>query len=67
MLLLHPRRVVLVAGIALAGAASSSAQTAPTQLDRIEQKLDAILHRLDQSPGQAAGTPPSPPAATAGV
>ena len=34
---------------------------AQTQLDRIEQKLDTILHRLDQAqPGQAIGTPPPP-------
>jgi hypothetical protein len=26
----------------------ASAQSPPTQLDRIEQKLDTILHRLDQ-------------------
>jgi hypothetical protein len=66
MLLHHPCLVVLVAGIALAGAASSSAQTTPTQLDRIEQKLDTILHRLDQNgPGQA--TSPSLSAATAGI
>jgi hypothetical protein len=65
MLLLHPRLVVLVVGIGLAGVASSSAQTAPTQLDRIEQKLDTILHRLDQ--GQAASAPSSPRSATADI
>jgi hypothetical protein len=39
----------------------ASAQSPPTQLDRIEQKLDTILHRLDQlRPGQTGvSTPPS--------
>ena len=49
------------------GSHRPSAQAPPTQLDRIEQKLDTILHRLDQmQPGQAAG-PPTAPAATHGV
>ena len=62
--MLHLRLAVLAAGLSLAGTASVFAQTAPTQLDRIEQKLDTILHRLDQmQPGQADGTPPTASAA----
>src|SRR5271165_7138671 len=65
--MLHPRLAVLAAGMLLAGTAAVFAQTAPTQLDRIEQKLDTILHRLDQMPpGQADGTPPTAAAATPG-
>jgi hypothetical protein len=58
---------VLVADIVVSGATPAPAQAPPTQLDRIEQKLDIILHRLDQlQPGPAepsAGPPalPSPP------
>jgi hypothetical protein len=63
--MLHPRLAVLAAGLSLAGTASVCAQTAPTQLDRIEQKLDTILHRLDQmQPGQTDGTRPTASAAT---
>jgi hypothetical protein len=59
--MLHPRLAALAAGIVLAGVASASAQTPATQLDRIEQKLDAILGRLDQmQPGQAMGANPAP-------
>ena len=66
--MLHLRLTVLAAGISLAGAASVFAQTAPTQLDRIEQKLDTILHRLDQmQSGQAGGTRPTAAAATPGL
>jgi hypothetical protein len=66
--MLHPRLAVLAAGMLLAGTAAVFAQTAPTQLDRIEQKLDTILHRLDQMPpGQADGTPPTAAAATPGL
>jgi hypothetical protein len=51
----RPRPLLLAAGIALSGMTSVSAQAPPTQLDRIEQKLDTILRRLDQPPpGQAA-------------
>jgi hypothetical protein len=63
----HLRLVVLAAGIALAGLASAFAQAPPTQLDRIEQKLDTILHKLDQlSPDQAAGANPAQPSAESG-
>ncbi len=66
--MLHPLFAVLAASTAVVDVAPASAQTAPTQLDRIEQKLDTILHRLDQiEPGQAAGKPPSPPAATTSI
>ena len=66
--MLRPRFAVLAAGIALAGLASASAQAPPTQLDRIEQKLDTILHRLDQmQPGQAVPTQPTAPAASPGL
>ena len=58
---------VLVAGIVVSGATPAPAQAPPTQLDRIEQKLDTILHRLDQlQPGRPAraghdaGPHPSP-------
>ena len=65
---MHLRLVVLAAGLSMAGAASVVAQTAPTQLDRIEQKLDTILHRLDQvQPGQVAATPPTASATTPGL
>ena len=46
------------------GSHRPSAQAPVTQLDRIEQKLDTILHRLDQmQPGQssAASRPLQPP------
>jgi hypothetical protein len=63
--MLHLRLAVLAAGLSLAGTAPVFAQTPPSQLDRIEQKLDTILHRLDQMPpGQADGTPPTASAAT---
>ena len=66
--MLHPRLAVLAAGTALAGVTSAFAQTPPTQLDRIEQKLDTILHRLDQmQPGQADETQPTASAATPGL
>jgi hypothetical protein len=62
--MLHLRLAVLAAGLSVAGTAPVFAQTAPTQLDRIEQKHDTILHRLDQmQPGQADGTPPTSSAA----
>jgi hypothetical protein len=51
----------------LASAAAASAQTPSPQLDRIEQKLDMILHRLDQlQPGQAAGAQSTPPPSAPG-
>ena len=63
--MLHFRLAVLAIGLSLAGTASAFAQPAPSQLDRIEQKLDTILHRLDQMPpAQADGTPPTASAAT---
>ncbi len=66
--MLHLRLAVLAAGTALTGVTSAFAQTAPTQLDRIEQKLDTILHRLDQmQPGQADGTQPTAAAAAASL
>ena len=58
---------VFVAGIVVSGTTPAPAQSPPTQLDRIEQKLDTILHRLDQlqaGPAEpSAGSPalPSPP------
>jgi hypothetical protein len=62
--MLHLRLAVLAADLSLAGIAPVFAQTAPSQLDRIEQKLDTILHRLDQmQSGQADGTPPTASAA----
>lgn len=55
------RLPIVVAGTVLAGTAAASAQTPPTQLDRIEQKLDLILHRLDQlQPDQTAGALATP-------
>ena len=66
--MLHLRLAALAAGTALAGVTSAFAQTPPTQLDRIEQKLDTILHRLDQmSPGHADGTQPAASAAPPGL
>ena len=57
------RLTTLAAIILLSGTTVVSAQSPPTQLDRIEQKLDAILHRLDES---RAGPPaPSQSAPTA--
>jgi hypothetical protein len=53
---------VLVAGTVVSGATPAPAQSPPTQLDRIERKLDTILRRLDQlQPGTAEPTA-SPPA-----
>jgi hypothetical protein len=58
--------VVTVACTVLAGVLPASAQSPPTQLDRIEQKLDTILHRLDQlQPGQAGVSTPPPGSAPA--
>ena len=66
--MLHLRLAVLVAGMSLAGVTSAFAQAAPTQLDRIEQKLDTILHRLDQmQPGHADGTQSTASTATPGL
>jgi hypothetical protein len=64
--MLRPVLALLVGSTVLAGAVSASAQSPPTQLDRIEQKLDAMLRRLDQlEPEQAAGTRPAPSTGTA--
>jgi hypothetical protein len=60
-LMLRAVPAVSVACTVLAGVLPASAQSPPTQLDRIEQKLDTILHRLDQlQPGQAAAQSPPP-------
>ena len=57
-------RLALLAAISLlAGTAAASAQAPPTQLDRIEQKLDAILHRLDEA--RPSSSAPSPSASSA--
>jgi len=53
---------VLVVGIVVSGATPAPAQSPPTQLDRIEQKLDTILHRLDQLQPGSAGPAAGPPA-----
>jgi hypothetical protein len=58
------RLAALAAIILLSGTTVVSAQSPPTQLDRIEQKLDAILHRLDESrPGPPAPSQSAPTAA----
>jgi hypothetical protein len=65
--MIPPRPVLLAVGIALSGMTSASAQAPPTQLDRIEQKLDTILHRLDQPPsGQATSAPSAPSSSASG-
>jgi hypothetical protein len=58
-------RLALLAAISLlSGTTAASAQAPPTQLDRIEQKLDTILHRLDESrPGPLAPSQSASPAA----
>jgi hypothetical protein len=53
---------VLVAGITVSGTTPAPAQSSPTQLDRIEQKLDTILHRLDQLQAGPAEPTDGPPA-----
>lgn len=53
---------VLVTALAVSGAAPAPAQSPPSQLDRIEQKLDTILHRLDQLQPGPAESPVGPPA-----
>ena len=59
-------RAIAVIGALLAGPAAALAQAPPAQLDRIEHKLDLILHRLDQLQAeQAAGARPAPLPATA--
>ena len=59
--MIRPVLAVTVACAVLAGALPASAQSPPTQLDRIEQTLDTILHRLDQlQPGQAGALAPPP-------
>jgi hypothetical protein len=63
----RPRLALLVAGIIVSGATPVPAQSPPTQLDRIEQKLDTILHRLDQTlPKQGTGAQPAPPPSATG-
>ncbi len=56
------RLVLLAAFSLLSGTTIASAQSPPTQLDRIEQKLDAILHRLDETSPGLAPSPSAPPA-----
>ena len=60
----RPCLAFLVAGLVVSGAAPALAQAPPSQLDRIEQKLDTILRRLDQlQPGQAGAQSARPPSA----
>jgi hypothetical protein len=63
MLRLSCRLVLSVAAVVLAGTRSAPAQP-PTQLDRIEQKLDTILHQLKQ-PQSGVPVAAQPPAPTA--
>jgi hypothetical protein len=57
------RLAALVAIILLSGTTAAAAPAPPTQLDRIEQKLDTILHRLDESRrGPVAASQPASPA-----
>ena len=57
------RLALLAASILLSGTTVASAQTPPTQLDRIEQKLDTILHRMDEPrPSPLAPSQPTSPA-----
>jgi hypothetical protein len=53
---------VLVTCIAVSGTTPAPAQSPLTQLDRIEQKLDTILHQLDQRQAGPAETTDGPPA-----
>jgi hypothetical protein len=48
------RLAVLASSAALTALTPAVAQAQPTQLDRIEQKLDTILRRLDQMPASVA-------------
>jgi hypothetical protein len=57
------RLAALAAIILLSGTTVVSAQAPSTQFDRIEQKLDTILHRLDES--RPGSLPPSQAAAPA--
>ncbi len=57
------RLAALAAIILLSDTTVGSAQSPPTQLDRIEQKLDTILHRLDESRPSFPAPPQSAPAA----
>jgi hypothetical protein len=63
-----PRPLILAVGIALSGITSASAQAPPpTQLDRIEQKLDTILRRLEPPPsGQALSARSAPSTSASG-
>ncbi len=52
------RFALLAASILLLGTTAAPAQAPSTQLDRIEQRLDTILYRLDESrPGPFAPVP----------
>ncbi len=57
-------RLALLAVVSLlSGITAAPAQSPPTQLDRIEQKLNTILHRLDEPrPSSSAPSQSAPPA-----
>lgn len=58
-------RISLVVATLLVSAATASAQTQPTQLDRIEHKLNLVLHRLDQIQAELRSTRSAAPVAAA--
>lgn len=64
-----PRTVLSAAAVAItaliAPAHAQRATTDPTQLDRIERKLDEVLRRLDAGDGGKAGRAPAAPGGAA--